>query len=232
MTVVNFSIGYLELNLGLGGGVKSGSGSGRFDVRPKQKSENDQPPFDRWRRCETPDQLAEAGREGRRLYVGGLQRFLNQDDTSTQIRDLFTSKGFKFEVTSKLVSPHESKKDEPGNHNFCFVDLAPVDAAKGAISTLDGLEMWGLQIKVRITSGTSKELGERRRLYVGGLPSFTSPEAADEGVRELFAEYEVKVVSRLFPSRQERMDEEGNHHYCFVELANEEQTDSAVEALD
>lgn len=213
-------------------GLKSGTGSGRFDLRPKQKDEGTQAPFDRWRRWETPEQLAVASQEGRRLYVGGLPRFRNQDDTSTQIRELFASNGFEVEVISKLVSPHETKRDEPGNHNFCFVDVGSTEIAEAAIAALNGLEKWDWKIKVSKASGTSKKLGERKRLYVGGLPEFTGPEATEESVRELFAGYEVKTVSRLFPPRQERMDEEGNHYYCFVELSDEEQTDSAVEALD
>lgn len=213
-------------------GVKSGTSSGRFDVRPKQKSEDDQPPFDRWRRLENPEQLANASKEGRRLYVGGLPRFDGQEDTSNQIKELFLSKGFKVEVISKLISPHESARDEPANHHFCFVDLPSSDDAERAISVLNRLEMWESKIKVSKATGTSGKLGERRRLYVGGLPNFEGPDAISEGIRELFQGYEAKVVSRLFSPKEERADEEGNHHYCFVELENEEQTDSAVKDLD
>lgn len=213
-------------------GIKSGTGSGRYDVRPKHRPEETQQPFDRWRRWETPEQLGDAGQEGRRLYVGGLPRFKTQEETTSQIRDLFKSGGFSVEVISKLVSAHESKKDEPGNHNFCFVDLASSSLADQALQALNGLEMWGWQLKVNKARGASVKLAERRRLYVGGLPDFAGPLATEAGIKELFQGYQIQVVSKLFPPKEDRKDEEGNHHYCFVELSDEQQTDAAIEALD
>jgi len=214
-------------------GVRSGTGTGRYDVRVQNKSEDSSRlAFDRWRRLETPEQLNKSVQEGRRLYVGGLPRFQNQDDTNAQIRDLFEGEGLRVEIISKLISRHESKKDEEGNHNYCFVDVASAEDAESAIALLNGLERWGWRIKVSRASGTSGKLAERRRVYVGGLPEFASQEMTEAGIRELFGPFEIKMVSKLFKPREPRTDDGGNHCYCFVELANEEQTDAAIQSLD
>lgn len=216
-------------------GVKTGSGGGRFHLkeapRPSSNKPEDRPAFDRWRRLETPEQLKKSIVEGRRLYVGGLPRFQNQAATDSQIRDLFEKHGFEVEIISKLISRHESKKDEEGNHNYCFVDLVSAADVDTAIRVLDGMERWGWRVKVSRASGLSGKLGERRRVYVGGLPEFASQEATEAGIRELFGSFVVRMVSKLLSPREPKSDE-GNRCYCFVELADEEQTDAAIAELD
>ena len=210
--------------------VKSGTGSGRYDVGPRAGPPDRGIVFDRWRRIETPEQLDGAVKEGRRLYIGGLPRFTDQEDTNLQMKELF--KDFQLEVVSKLLSSQEAKRYKQGNHYYCFVDLSSTEEASAAIQALDGLEKWGWNIKVDRSSGSSGKLAERRRLFVGGLPEFQDQEAAEAGLRALFDGYEIKEMSKLFPPSGEKMAEEGNHMYCFVELANEDQTDAAMEALD
>ena len=39
-------------------------------------------------------------------------------------------------------------------------------------------------------------------------------------------------MTKLFAPRPEKANEEGNHHYCFVELEDEAQTDDAIKELD
>jgi RNA recognition motif-containing protein len=213
-------------------GVKSGSGTGRFDVRSRDRQSNGEDfAFDRWRRLEKPEELDVAVKEGRRVYVGGLPRFKDQADTNSQIRELFA--GYTVEVVSKLISAHESKKDEIGNHNYCFVDLATADEAAQAIGALDGLSKWNWDIKVRQASGSSGKLRERRRLFVGGLPEFTDQQTTETRMRELFGGFQVTVTSRLFLPRDEaKKSQEGNHCFCFVELGSEEETDRALATLD
>src|SRR5271168_4469243 len=128
--------------------------------------------------------LDNAGKERRRLYVGGLPRFGDQADANLQIRELF--KGFDVKVVSKQISRHESMRDDPGNHNYCFVDLATAEEANAAIRALDGMEKWGWNIKVSQSLGSSGKLSERRRLFVGGLPEFRDQESTDAGMKELF----------------------------------------------
>lgn len=217
-------------------GVKSGTGTGRYDVRPRQNglsSHGDSSPsstkpyvFDRWRRLETPEQLNAAPQEGRRLYVGGLPRFPDQETTNREIRDLF--KDFDVDLISKLISPHESRRDEPGNHHYCFVDLASENDLYRAINSLDNLEKWNWHIRVNKASGISGKLNERKRLYVGGLPKA----ATETEIRELFEGYDIQTISKLFAPHESKRNEPGNSYYCFVELANGQQADSAVAAVD
>jgi len=211
-------------------GVKSGTGSGRNDMRLRNKSEENAYAYDRWNRLEKPEEHNRAAEDGRRLYVGGLPRFENQPDANIKIRELF--EGFKVDVVSKVISAHESKKQLPGNHNYLFVDLVSAEEAEPAIRQLNGLEKWGWKITVNHSSASSKKLGERRRLFVGGLPEFSDQDATDAGIRELFEGYKISVVSKLFLPRDSSEAREGNHAFCFVELEDEEQTDRAIVELD
>jgi RNA recognition motif-containing protein len=211
-------------------GVRSGAGAGRYDMRPENRSTNNPLSSDRWNRLGKPEDHQVAAEEGRRLYIGGLPRFENQEDTNKQIRSLF--EGFNVEVVSKLISAHESTKQKPGNHNYCFVDLASAGDTEVAIQALNGREVWGWQIKVDHTTGASGKLGERRRLFVGGLPEFADQDATEAGIKELFDGFEVSKVTKLFLPRESSEEREGSHCYCFVELADEQQTDRAIVELD
>jgi RNA recognition motif-containing protein len=184
----------------------------------------------RWNRLDKLEDHQKAADEGRRLYIGGLPRFENYEDTNEKIRSLF--EGFNVEVVSKLVSAHESTRGKPGNHNYCFVDLASPSETDAAIKALDGKEMWDWHIKVNHTFGASGKLGEKRRLFVGGLPEFGDQDAAEAGVKELFEGFGIAKVSKLFLPRETGEEREGHHCYCFVELANEDQTEKAILELD
>jgi RNA recognition motif-containing protein len=185
---------------------------------------------DRWNRLDASEDYQIAADEGRRLYIGGLPRFENDEDTNKQIRSLFD--GFGVELVSKLKSPHDTMKEKPGNHNYCFVDLASASDAEPAIKALNGKEMWGWHIKVNHSTGVSGKIGERRRLFVGGLPEFADQGATEAGVKELFEGFEVSKVSKLFLPRETSEEREGHHCYCFVELADDNQTDKAILELD
>ncbi|KAH8805825.1 hypothetical protein F5884DRAFT_460712 [Xylogone sp. PMI_703] len=223
-------------------GVKSGTGTGRYDMPPRQHGSNNagdqspsakrSPAFDRWRRLEPPEHFNTAPQEGRRLYVGGLPRFPDQETTDEKIRALFKDVNIDIDIVSKLISPHESKKNDPGNHYYCFVDLSSENDIYRAIHSLDNLDKWNWNIKVSKANGTSGKLNERKRLYVGGLPSFDDHKTMETEIRELFQGFDIKTISKLFPPNELRKNEEGNHHYCFVELVDGQQADSAIEALD
>lgn len=92
--------------------------------------------------------------------------------------------------------------------------------------------MWGWCIKVNYASGQAKKPGERHRLFVGGLPEFPDQEATEARVRELFEGYEVSKVTKLFYPREQSEEREGHHCYCFVELADESQSDKAIMEQD
>lgn len=85
----------------------------------------------------------------------------------------------------------------------------------------------GVYFEVEIVEIQSLQIPERLL-----TPIVHSQETADAGVRELFQAYEVHYMTKLFAPRQEKVNEEGNHHYCFVELENEAQTDDAIKELD
>jgi RNA recognition motif-containing protein len=210
----------------------SGSGSGSPSASPIRPSDSPSSPgLDRWRRLETPEQLHKAVSEGRRLYVGGLPRFENNADQSAQIQALFDAEKLKVDIIGNLISPHESKREEEGNHYYCFVDLVSADDTQTAIAALNGLDRWGWRLRVSRATGTPAKLGERRRVYVSGLPEFAGVEATEAGVRELFKGYDVRTVSKLLQPREPK-SEEGNRCYCFVELADEKQRDAAIAELD
>jgi RNA recognition motif-containing protein len=184
---------------------------------------------DRWRTVEDLEKVNKAGEEGRRLYVGGLPRFKDQFITNLKVRELF--QGFNVLIVGKLISPHESKRDELGNHHYCFVDLATAEEAVEAMRSLDGMRKFSGHVKVDRSFGTSRKLAERRSLYVGGLPEFESQEALEAAMRKLFGGYAINNISKLFSPAVPK-NEEGNRMFCFVELANGEQADAAIAELD
>ncbi len=79
------------------------------------------------------------------MYVGNLPRMDGQPATDAAMQDLFGSVGLTPTAVSKMISPHPSKASEPGNHYYCFVDLANNDEVQVAINELNGREVedWG-----------------------------------------------------------------------------------------
>jgi RNA recognition motif-containing protein len=140
--------------------------------------------------------------------------------------------GFNITVISKPISPHESRKNQPGNHYYCFVDLATVEECEAAIRQLDGLDKWNGRIKVHHTNGTSNKLHERQRLYIAGLPEFPSQETTESSVRELFEGYEITTISKLFFPKEKVEKRTGNHCFCFVEMNSGQEADRARLELD
>ena len=89
--------------------------------------------------------------EGRRLYVGGLPRIAQQRAVDAEMLQLFT--GFRLEAVSKIISPHESKRNVPGSHYYCFVDLPTAEDAQAAVQKLDGtVTRYGGTYKVNLST--------------------------------------------------------------------------------
>jgi RNA recognition motif-containing protein len=191
--------------------------------------------FNRWRRIDaqidTENLNNSATEEGRRLYVGGLPKFPNQAAQNTEIRDLFGS--FKINVVSKLISPHSSILEAPGNHYYCFVDLHKTEDVDGAIATLNGLDMWNWNIIIsRASKAISGKLHERQRLYVAGLPTLEDEKTLKNEITGLFQRFgEVKLVSKVLQKSDSNPDHK-NTGYCFVEMADGAQADAAIASLD
>lgn len=74
----------------------------------------------------------------KRLYIGNLPLISPQSSIEEAIQSLFSPLGIEIVTISKLISPHESKKDLPGDHHYLFVDLAKAEDAEIAIESLDG----------------------------------------------------------------------------------------------
>ncbi|KAH7323998.1 hypothetical protein BKA65DRAFT_481779 [Rhexocercosporidium sp. MPI-PUGE-AT-0058] len=220
---------FLRRNLKVKPGVKSERNANRSTSSSESRSEGSQLTFDCWNRLETPGDLNLAANEGRRLYVGGLPRFENQVDTNQQTKELF--KDYNVQVISKPISAHESKKDLPGNHNYCFVDLATPEEAASAATALDNLPRWNWKIKVSVTRGTSGKMSERRKLFVEGLPEFPDQETTDLKIQELFEGFEISTISKL-KTPQDMGDGKKRNSFCFVELANASDADRALLELD
>ncbi|KAI0384871.1 RNA-binding domain-containing protein, partial [Hypomontagnella monticulosa] len=101
---------------------------------------------------------------GQRLYVGGLPRMHDQAANSSEIGELF--KDFQVEAISKRITAHESTRNKPGRHDFCFVDFATSEQAKAAMEAVNGQEFRGGRLKVSFASGRSNKWRERENLDV------------------------------------------------------------------
>ncbi|KAI6891769.1 hypothetical protein KC318_g16149 [Hortaea werneckii] len=106
--------------------------------------------FDRWSRAdEGPARWIAPMEECRRLYVGGLPQIRNQDSLNAEMRVLFQT--WTIEAVSKIISPSEARRQHPGSHYFCFVDLSTKEEAKSAIVALDGQpNPYGGQYKIKL----------------------------------------------------------------------------------
>ena len=145
------------------------------------------------------------------------------------MRELF--KDYNVKVISKPISAHESKKGLPGNHNYCFVDLATPEEAAAAATALDNMSKWDWNIKVSVSRGTSGKVTERRRLFVGGLPEFPDQDTADQKIQELFEGFEISTISKL-KGPQDSGDGKKKNCFCFVDLVKDEDADRALLELD
>ncbi|KAI0436212.1 hypothetical protein F4803DRAFT_246693 [Xylaria telfairii] len=137
-------------------GQWSGEKQGDDQSRPKQ--------FDRYRQDQT----------GKRLYVGALPRMHDQATNFAEMTELF--KDFKLEAISKRVSAHESTRDLPGRHDYCFVDFSTPEEAKEAMESLNGASFRGELIKVSPAKGRSNKWREREEL--DGKRGFDQQEAS------------------------------------------------------
>lgn len=71
-----------------------------------------------------------------------------------------------------------------------------------------------------------------RRVYVGNLPEFDSQEDLEAQLRAVFKDFGVESVSKLITGNPREDDTSGLHHYCFVDLADANEAQSAIKALD
>ncbi|KAI3323858.1 RNA-binding domain-containing protein [Xylariaceae sp. AK1471] len=140
---------------GSGSGGKPSEGPNRWGQWSGDKDGQDQSKpssFDRYRQDFS----------GKRLYVGSLPRMHDQATNFAEMTELF--KGFKIEAISKRVSAHESTRELPGNHDYCFVDFETAEQAKEAMESLSGQSFKGERLKVSPAKGRSNKWQERDEL--------------------------------------------------------------------
>jgi RNA recognition motif-containing protein len=130
--------------------------------------------LNRWTRTDTPEHWHGVSQEKRRLYVGGLPKPVSQTQSELLIRDLFA--GFELQAISKVISPHDGKKNEPGNHYYAFVDFETAGKAAGAQRAINGAMFEGTKLRVQFAKGDSRKVDER------GIVGLVKGEEEDEGV--------------------------------------------------
>lgn len=91
-----------------------------------------------------------------------------------------------------------------------------------------------LDTQINTESMNNSATDEGRRLYVGGLPRFSSLTHGEhvQRIRDLFRDFEVEVVSKLVSPHESKVAAPGNHYYCFVDLRRKEDVEGAIAALN
>jgi len=97
------------------------------------------------------------GKEGWRLFVGGLPKPLDQHSSDLEIRELFN--GFAVEAVSEAKS---LRKLRGWNKNawFVFVDLCSPEEAQRAQMKLNGINRWGGRLKVNLATNRAPKPSE------------------------------------------------------------------------
>ncbi|KAF4457966.1 rna recognition protein [Fusarium austroafricanum] len=129
----------------------AGNTNGHTDGRGEQKGPN-------WALDHFEDVVRD--HSGRRLYVGGLDKMIDQAQHQDELAQIFS--GFKPTAIGKRITPHESKKTQPGNHHYCFVDFETKEEAISAVGALNGKEVPGGQLKVSVSERIPQKLVGRQ----------------------------------------------------------------------
>jgi len=74
----------------------------------------------------------------KRLYFGNLPAIDSASDVEQAIHTLIDPLNIEITNISNLRAPHESKAAEPGDHHYCFVDIARPEDVDAVIEALDG----------------------------------------------------------------------------------------------
>ncbi|KAI7499470.1 hypothetical protein KC367_g4483 [Hortaea werneckii] len=145
--------------------------AGRFHEMPGLNVNSNAYVFDRWACAdEAPARWIAPMEECRRLFVGGLPQIRYQDSLNAEMRALFQS--WPIEAVSKIISPSDAKRNHPGSHYCCFVDLSSEAEAKSAIAVLDGhSNPYGgrYKVKLAIPSKAKPTRVMREQMFSGGF---------------------------------------------------------------
>ncbi|TQN65067.1 Multiple RNA-binding domain-containing protein 1 [Colletotrichum shisoi] len=105
------------------------------------------------------DEVVANDTDGRRLYVGGLAKMVNQQHNQDEMREILGD--FNPVAIGRRITPHESKRTAPGNHHYCFVHFATVEEAAAARDALDGKPWAGERLRVNVARPLPDKLRER-----------------------------------------------------------------------
>ncbi|KAJ5142944.1 RNA recognition motif domain-containing protein [Penicillium bovifimosum] len=97
--------------------------------------------------------------KGRRLYVGGLDKMVDQAEHNREVADLLA--GFNPIAIGKRITPDEYTRSFPGKHHYCFVDFESKADMDAAIKTLNGRVHRGGRLKVVPARPIPKALKDR-----------------------------------------------------------------------
>lgn len=107
--------------------------------------------------CSSASEASRAISEGRRLYVGNMP----YDAKSEDIRAVFETANYKIDRIDIAIDPFTRR-----NPSYCFVDLTSKDEADRAMVELDGNEVLGRPLKIRL--GLAKSPGDRSQQLADG----------------------------------------------------------------
>lgn len=96
---------------------------------------------------------------GRRLYVGGLDKMINQQHNQEEVREILA--GSHPIAISKRITPHPSTSNMPGKHHYCFVDFATAQEASTAAMATNGRFWAGGRLRVSMAREVPDRLRER-----------------------------------------------------------------------
>ncbi|KAI6376572.1 hypothetical protein MCOR25_002782 [Pyricularia grisea] len=96
---------------------------------------------------------------GRRLYVGGLGKMIDQQHNQDEVREILA--GLNPIAISKRITPHPSTESMPGKHHYCFVDFATAQEAYAAAEATNGRFWAGGRLRVSIAKDVPDRLRKR-----------------------------------------------------------------------
>ncbi|CAA7056227.1 unnamed protein product [Microthlaspi erraticum] len=161
------------------------------------------------------------------LYVCNIPRSYD----IAQLLDMFQPFG-------TVISVEVSRNAETGeSRGSGYVTMASINSAKNAISSLDGTEVGGREMRVRysvdmnpgarrnpqVLNSTPKKIlmyESQYKVYVGNLPWFTQP----DGLRDHFSKFGTIVSARVLHDRKTGK----NRVFAFLSFTNPEERDAAL----
>lgn len=149
------------------------------------------------------------------LFIGNL----SYDTTEETLRERISEFG---EIETLRIATDKMTGQSKG---FAFVDMTTDEQGKAVIDALNGVELDGKNIAVRVKEDRSENAPvTAKKLFVGNLSYST----AEETVRERLSEF-GEVVSLRLVMNSETGQSKG---FGFAEMATEEQGRAAIEGLN